>query len=377
MDDDPAKTVKGLGDPAKASVFPAMLGLCLAKRAGDKEAASQWCARLNKLEADLGKLQPARSIPASQMLLCGLLAGDVPMAKAALAKLGSGPAGPAGQELLSYAAGGGKSDEEIIKLLKASLAREVGLPELARTWGTEVLKARPACQWAAMEIFFTGPQLAELKVALDVLRPEDCDLANILRADLLLRQKQPKQAAEVYAALARRGEKVDADYLQSQAMALEAAGEPAEALAVYRKVLEINASAVAANNAACITLRLFPNDQAKLAEAGGWMEAAMKAMPMPHLQDTAGWIAHLQGKDAEAISLLRRAVRGLPDSPDVHYHLGQVEAGKGDPTLAQWHLTAAVDLGNNLKASGEPISETTAAAVELAKQALAAIKKPS
>jgi tetratricopeptide (TPR) repeat protein len=376
MDDDPAKTTKGLGVPSKASVFPAMLGLCLAKRAGDKEAVSQWCARLDKLEADLERLQPARSIPAGQRFLCGLLAGDILMAKGALAKLGSGPVGPAGQELQSYAAGGGKPDEEIIKLLKASLAREVGLPELARAWGTEVLKARPACQWAALEIYFTGPQLAELKAALDVLRPDDCDLAKILRADLLSRQKQPKQAAEIYAALARRGEKVDPDYLERQAMALEAAGEPAEALALYRKVLEMNASPVAANNAACLVLRLTPNDKAKLAEASGWMDAALKAMPMPYLQDTAGWIAHLQGEDAKALSLLRRAVKGLPDSPDVHYHLGQVEAGKGDPTLAQWHLTAAVDLGNHLKASGEPISETTAAAVELAKQALASIKKP-
>jgi tetratricopeptide (TPR) repeat protein len=227
-----------------------------------------------------------------------------------------------------------------------------------------------------MEVYFTGPQLAELQAALDVLRPEDCDLAKVLRADLLSRKKQPKQAAEIYAVLASKAEKPRPEYLQGQAMALEAAGEPAEALALYRKVWEMNASAVAANNAACLVLRLSPNNQAELAEASRWIDAALKAMPMPHLQDTAGWIAHLQARDAEALSLLRRAVRGLPDSPDVHYHLGQVEAAKGDSTLAEWHLAAAVDLGNNLKASGEPISETTAAAIELAKQALAAIKKP-
>ena len=375
MDDDPAKTAQTLGEAPTAAVFPAMLGLCLAKRAGDKEAVSQWCARLNKLEADLGKLQPARSIPASQRFLCGLLAGDIPMAKAALARLESGPVGLAGQELLSSATGAAGAEGEITKLLKAAVAREVGLPELARIWGMEALKARPACQWAAMEVYFTGPQLAELQAALDVLRPEDCDLAKVLRADLLSRQKQPKQAAEIYAALASKGEKPHPEYLQGQAMALEAAGETDEALALYRKVWEMNASAVAANNAACLVLRLSSNDQAKLAEASRWMDAALKAMPMPHLQDTAGWIAHLQARDAEALSLLRRAVRGLPDSPDVHYHLGQVEAAKGDSALAQWHLAAAVDLGNNLKASGEPISEATAEAVELAKQALAAIKK--
>jgi len=123
-------------------------------------------------------------------------------------------------------------------------------------------------------------------------------------------------------------------------------------------------------------VQLSPKDAAKLAEARTWADAALKARPLPHIQDTAGWIAHLQGRDADALPLLRRAARGLPGSPDVHYHLGVVEAAAGDEQLAQWHLAAAVDLGEKLQAGGQTLPKTTAEVIRLAKQALAEVKRP-
>ena len=159
-------------------------------------------------------------------------------------------------------------------------------------------------------------------------------------------------------------------------MALEADGQLPEALDIYRQAWQANGSAVSANNAACIVIQLSPKDPARLGEAKQWMDAALKAMPQPALADTAGWIAHLQGRDADALTLLRGAIKGLPDSPEAHCHLGVVESAAGDPGIGRWHLEAAVELGNDLKAAGKPISRMTAEAIELARQGLSAVTKP-
>jgi len=373
--DDPNAAAKLLPEPSHASIYPAMLNLCIAGAAQDANAVHQIADRLTKIDSALGKFQPPQSIPAAHMFLCGLLAQDEPMTNAAMAKLSDRPTGPAARELLSAWAAPAKPRDETIKLLKAGLARELGLPELARAWATEALKARPACQWAAAELALTGPKVAQIEWAADTLRPADCYLARTLRADLLLRKKQYKHAAEIYAALSQRDGKADPACMENHAVALEGDGQLPEALEIYRRVWQSTASAVSANNAACIVTQLSPKDQAGLAEAAQWMDAALKAMPQPALADTAGWIAHLRGRDSDALVLLRRAIKGLPDSPEAHCHLGVVETAAGDPTLGRWHLEAAIDMGDELKASGRPIPKMTAEAVELARQALSAATK--
>jgi len=368
----------GLPKVSEAGVFPAALLLCRTKRAGDEKTAKQCADRLDSLDAGLGKLQPPRSIPAALRLLCALLTDDEVQIKVAIAKLGSGPDGAAARELVSHSKASPKAAGEVATFVKTFIARELGLPELARIWAMQALRARPASQWAALEVMLTGPGAAELKEAGETLRPKDCELAQVLRADLLARQNHPAQAAEIHGALARRAGKVDPAYLLQQAMALEAAGRLEQALAVYREVMQLakDKDPAAANNAACLVVQLSPKDAAKLAEARTWADAALKARPLPHIQDTAGWIAHLQGRDADALPLLRRAARGLPGSPDVHYHLGVVEAAAGDEQLAQWHLAAAVDLGEKLQAGGQTLPKTTAEVIRLAKQALAEVKRP-
>jgi tetratricopeptide (TPR) repeat protein len=375
LDDDPAAAERMLPEPSKAGVFPAALSLCVARRSGDEKTVKQCADRLDKLDVELGRLQPPRSIPAAARLLCALLARDELQVKVAVAKLGSGPIGAAAHELVSHSNVSPKAASEIMALLKALIARELGLPEVARIWAVEALKARPTSQWAALEIWLTGPGITQLQEASETLRPQDCELAQVLRAELLSRQKQSKQAAEIYGALARRGSKVEPEYLQRQAVALEEAGSRDQALAIYRELLQSTKDPLAANNAACLVMQLSPKDSTKLAEARQWVDAALKARPLPHIQDTAGWIAHLQGRDADALPLLRRAVKGLPDSPDIHCHLGLVEAAAGDRQLAAWHLDAAVHLGDRLKSTGQAVPETTAEAIRLAREALAKLKQ--
>ena len=373
MDDEPKKAGKAL---AESSIYPTMLRLCLANRSGDANEARECAAWLGKTNADLAKRPQPVSIPTNLMLLCGLLAKDNSLTKASLAKLGSGIAAQAARELMSDRPGQAESDAETIKLLKAGIARELHIPQLALAWAMEALKARATCQWAAMELSLAGASPENVKQAVGILRPVDCDLAKILGAMVLQQDGKYKQAAEIYAALADKTGDIGPSYLPDQAMALENAGQLAEALNLYRKILQKGIEPQAANNAACLVMQLSPNDKAKLAEAKQWMDAALVALPTPAVADTAGWLAHLQGRDTEALRLLRRAIRGLPDSPDVHYHLGLLEHAAGDANMGRLHLEAAVNLGNDLKTIGKPVPPATAEAIKLAAKALATAKNP-
>jgi tetratricopeptide (TPR) repeat protein len=368
MDNDPAGAAKYVAEPEKAGVFPAELGLCLAKRAGDIKALRAWHARLDKLDADLKGL--GRRIPPVHRFLCGLLAGDEALVKDQLKGFGTGSDLQAGEELVAHAAASKAAPEETIRLIQSLVALDLGQTHLALRWAMEALRARPNCQWAASQIAMIAVKAEDLQAASDLLQPKDCELAKALQAALLLSKKQYKEAAEVYAALARKGDKPDPTYLLRQATALEQAEEMPKALDIYRQVWRLRKDPVAANNAAALTVQLHPDDKDKLAEAQEWADAALKEVPLPQVQDTAGWLAHLRGRSAEALTPLRKAIKGLPGSPDVHYHLGQVEATAGDAELAKWHLAAAVQLGANLKAKGEPMSKATEECVRLAQAAL-------
>ncbi|HUS92703.1 MAG TPA: tetratricopeptide repeat protein, partial [Phycisphaerae bacterium] len=376
MEDEPATVRKGLPEPAKAGLLPATIGLCLARRAGDGEAVKQWAGRLDELDKALNRYRGA-SFPAALRLLCALLAGDKPLAALCVARLGSDPRGAAAKELADHADGSPRSTDEIIRLVGVFLARQVQLDDLARQWAMEALKARPACLWAAVEVSQTASPLTDLKEALALVKPPDCELAQLLRAEVHLREKQPKEAAAIFGSLAGKSGTPNPGYLLPQAMALNAAGEFLKALDLYRQILRLTKSPVAANNAACLVMQSSPKDAAKLAEARQWMDEALKtAAASPYLEDTAGWVAHLQGRDADALPLLRRAVKGLPESPDVQYHLGAVEAKAGDAQLARWHLEAAVDQGKKLRAEGKEIAKATEEAIRSAEAQLAAFGQP-
>jgi tetratricopeptide (TPR) repeat protein len=196
-----------------------------------------------------------------------------------------------------------------------------------------------------------------------------------LQGDLLMQKRQYAKATEVFAAMAGQAGPDEAGALEDHASALEADGRPAEALEVYRKAWAATKSVFAANNASCIITNMFAGDKAKLADANQWMTEALKASSEPVLIETAGWLAHVQGRSSDALVMLRRAIKGMPDSPEAHYHLGMAETAAGDADLGRLHLAAAVDLGNDLKAAGRPIPKTTAEAVELARQALNAESK--
>jgi len=376
---DPNAAKGFLADPAKAEASEAVLGLLAASR--DGQPLDPWKARLAELlkapeKAPAGAKLPPRMPPAVR-LLAALVAGAKGDADAQLAAWQGGGIGRAASaELVASAANNPKADAEARELLKASLALDMGLPTAAREWAMKILKARPTCQWAAALVLQSNPAPAYVADVLQTLQPADCLLAQTVRARRFVDANQNDKAAEIWKAVAT-ADKTNAEAVMNLGIALERAGRPEEALPLYRQVWESSKHPIAGNNATYIVTQLHAKDSARLAEAAGWMEAVVKTAPgVPAFRDTLGWVAHLQGRDDVAVIELRRAVKGLPESPEVHYHLGTVEAALGHADLARWHLAATVSLGEKLKAQKGGLSASAQQAVRLAGEALAKRDKP-
>ena len=168
--------------------------------------------------------------------------------------------------------------------------------------------------------------------------------------NLLLQQKKFAQAAEVYAEL-RRDHKDDPELAMRQGAALELAGNFDQALAVYEEAARTKTNVAAGNNAAYLISELYPKDAPRLQEALAMAEQAAKAQPtIASFHDTKGWLAYLLGQYPIALEELRRAVSGLPDSAEAHYHLGLAEGQGGSEAMARLHLEASVALSIGLPA---------------------------
>lgn len=370
---DAPKASSMLPKPQQADWYDAVLGLCLALQNGHAGNAKTWHARLVQIDGQL-----ARSLPGTYMLLAALAVGQKEQVAARLSQFrGAGAISKSvAAALVSAAKDSPDSSSRAAELLKASLAIDLGVPTLTSQQAMALLKARPTCRWAAGLVVQAEPGTATLREALDILRPQDCALAQTIRGMLLIREEKYEQAANAYGRAAE-AEQDDAEILFRRGYALEQAGRHREALDAYRRAWELTKSPAAANGAAYMAALVWPKDAAKLREALAWAVAAVAANPrLPEFRDTKGWIAHLQGDHQQAALELRSAVKGLPDSAEVHYHLGEVEAALGNEQLAQWHLAAAVRAGEKLRSESKTLSPAVGEATRRAREALAALRKP-
>ena len=365
-----------LPEVGAAGPYDAFLGLVIASKT--KQPLRPWKNRLDEIQQALSKLDPPQSLPGSLRILSALAVDARGEAQAELPKaMGAGGIGrKMGEELVASLAQNPKAAEEAVGLLQASLAGELGVPSVAQAWAMRLLKARPTCQWAAALAVQTAPDAATLREVLRLLQPRDCLLALMTNARLATEMKENDKAIDFWKS-AIQAEKDSPEFVMSLAMAFEQFGRLADALPLYREVWESTHGSVAGNNAAYITVQLYPKDAARLAEARKWMEAAVKAQPnVAAFRDSNGWVAFLQGRHDEAVSELRRAIKGLPDSLEIHYHLGQAEAAAGQKEMASWHFAAAVSLADKLKAEGTGLAASAAEAARLAREALAKMGQP-
>jgi predicted Zn-dependent protease len=121
----------------------------------------------------------------------------------------------------------------------------------------------------------------------------------------------------------------------------ERMGRTDDAIQQYEQLYAKNpASVVAANNLAMmlVTYRSDPKS---------FERAAVLSQPFANadnaaLLDTYGWVLFKQGKTAEAVVVLQRAVGRAPDSPSLLYHLGMAQLAAGQEGPGRKNIESAI-----------------------------------
>jgi len=375
IDDRPAHAREILPEADQAEMFESLLGLCLALQTKDAEGAGKWSSRFYKTGDKVAGPSSLRARFGPYRVLAKLAMSPVKPDKGEIkvAALYGRVSEQAIQELVSRPFGDERTTE-VVKLIKASVAIDTGLADLGRNWAMEVLSARGTCQWAAAMVLRTKPDTETLGKVHGLIEPKDCRLGRVIRGSQLEMAKQYDEAAEMYRLAANTGE-VDYHLIMSQAQTLQLAGRLDRAMSLYAKICRETRSPMAANNAANLAAQLYPKDAAKLTQARQWAELALRSAPnSAACLDTHGWVAFLQGRRERALTDLRRAVKGSPGDPMVHYHLGMAEAAGGSKQMAKWHLGAVAETAKRQKGEGKPLSPEMKKVVDQAAKALAGLK---
>lgn len=88
-------------------------------------------------------------------------------------------------------------------------------------------------------------------------------------------------------------------------------------------------------------------------------QSAQQSLPSsPIAADTLGWVYFHQGEYSMALNMFQQALklqkaRNLPDSADLHYHLGLAYQKTEHPALARQHLERALKIDPNYSAAAD------------------------
>lgn len=123
---------------------------------------------------------------------------------------------------------------------------------------------------------------------------------------------------------------------------LDRSGESELAAGIYKVLLErFPNMTAAANNYAMLLIRGAPSQENlnKAAELVKQFEISNN----PIYLDTLGWVFLKQGKSERAIDVLKRAVKGQEDNPEIRYHLGAAyyEAGRTEDAKKELEMSLA------------------------------------
>ncbi|MBI3483987.1 MAG: tetratricopeptide repeat protein [Acidobacteria bacterium] len=111
---------------------------------------------------------------------------------------------------------------------------------------------------------------------------------------------------------------------------------------LYVKSLQVSPdNGPASNNLAFLQLEHGGNVDVALSHA----QVARQKMPeSPNVADTLGWAYYHKGIYGQAITYIEEAVKGIPNNPTFHYHLGRAYQKAKDPAKARLHLKRALEL---------------------------------
>ena len=119
------------------------------------------------------------------------------------------------------------------------------------------------------------------------------------------------------------------------------AGKVDDALKLYDAWLSQDPkSQMAANNLAMLLVS-YHSDRASLDRAQA-LTAGFASATNADLLDTAGWVQFKRGEFTQALPVLQRAAALMPQSHEVHYHLGMAELRSGQPDRARTDLESAL-----------------------------------
>ena len=365
-----------------------LLGLAHAIEQGQAEEAKVWANRFTTFRERIAQDedQRRRNFIAKYHGLVALAIGEKNLAKAEFDKADKTERIMADSinDILSQAeANSTGSPREAAALIKCLLAQDLGMPRLGVQLAQKILHARPQCQWAAGLVMNLGGDSESLRTVVKLLQPKDCFLGQVARAKLLMREREYGKASDVFRQILS-ADKGNPQWKFELAVALERADKKQEALKLYQDVIkELDSKSpvaiIAANNAAYLVSLMYSSDLARLAEAQEWISRAVQSTTnVPSsFQDTQGWITFLQGDAEKAATLVRAAGRGLPNSPQVHYHLGRIEQDLGHTKRARWHFQAAIRHSEVAKRRGQPLEAADAHAVAEAQKCLAKFDQES
>lgn len=155
------------------------------------------------------------------------------------------------------------------------------------------------------------------------------------------------------------------DLLWGKASLLQQGGDIDGAIEIFEGLYEQNSdSLIVANNLASLLATYRKNDPDSVARAALIARRLVDAT-QPALQDTYGWIAHLDGRSEEAVSYLEPAAAGLPQDVAVQVHLGLVYAALGRKEDAITQLRRALEVGGPLSGNEALLEEARAKIAEL------------
>jgi len=124
------------------------------------------------------------------------------------------------------------------------------------------------------------------------------------------------------------------------------------AIKVYEELMVTNPdSQVAINNFVSI---VADNEKDKTTlDRAYTVSRKLKSTNVPQFMDTMGWISYRVGRYDEAEMELQKAIKGMPQHPLFHIHLGKVYLEKNDKTKAKQSFEKAMELSKNTSYSQE------------------------
>lgn len=266
--------------------------------------------------------------------------------------------------LESMAASDGGDSEATILLIRTRLAN--GENDIALRLARQAAEENPesaALQMAlAATLSATGDRDAALAVYQDMIANGSASPGTwrAMISTLLRDGQQERAIADLEAAVSAFPE--DPELLWMWASYRETAGDIDGAIEVYEQLYALNSSSpVIANNLASLLATWRSEDQPTIERAFA-IAQRLRGTEVPAFQDTYGWLLHLRGESAEAVTYLEPASAALAADPIVQFHLAMAYLAEGQNDKAAEQFARVLEVGGSPAA--QPMIEAARAELE-------------